>query len=61
MNHPEATRQDKAKQIWRVKLTESETTELLKHSATDCLLQLHTLVFWNYIGGIWYDLVDILQ
>jgi hypothetical protein len=45
MNHPEATRQDKAKQIWRVKLTESETTELLKHSATDCLLQLHTLVF----------------
>jgi predicted secreted protein len=34
MNHLEATCQDKAKQIWRVKLTESETAKLPKRSAT---------------------------
>jgi hypothetical protein len=45
MNHPEATHQDKAKQIWRIKIKESETTELIKHSAMNCLLQLHTQVF----------------
>jgi hypothetical protein len=33
----------------------------MEHSATNCLLQLYTQVFWYYIGGILYDLVDILQ
>jgi hypothetical protein len=52
MNHPEATRQDKAKQIWRVKLTESKTAELLKPSALfvtithPSILKLH---WWHLI------------
>jgi hypothetical protein len=56
MSHPEATRQDKVKQMWRVKLTEGETTELPKHSATDCLLQItHPSVlklhWWHLISS----------
>jgi hypothetical protein len=42
MNHSEATRQDKAKQVWEIETNRKRTTELIKHSATNCLLQLHT-------------------
>jgi hypothetical protein len=38
MNHPEAIRQDKAKQIWEIDINRKQTIELIKHSATNCLL-----------------------
>jgi hypothetical protein len=34
------------------RLTEKQTIELMMHSATNCLLQLYTQVFLDYIGGI---------
>jgi hypothetical protein len=37
MNHPEATRQDKAKQIWEIEINRKQTTKLIMHSATNCL------------------------
>jgi hypothetical protein len=45
MDHSEATRQDKAKQKWKIKTNGEQNTELMGHSTTNCLLQLYTQVF----------------
>jgi hypothetical protein len=45
MNHPEATYQNKAKQIWGTKINREQNYRVDEHSATNCLLQLHTQVF----------------
>jgi hypothetical protein len=45
MNRPEIARQNKARQIWKIKTNEGKITELIRHSATNCLLQLYTQVF----------------
>jgi hypothetical protein len=50
MNHPKATRQ-KIRQNKHGK-SRTKNTELMRHSATNCLLQLYTQVFRDYIGGI---------
>jgi hypothetical protein len=42
MSHQKLLVKDKAKQAWKMK---SKTTELMRHSATNCLLQLYTQVF----------------
>jgi hypothetical protein len=45
--------QSKARQILKNEDQWGATNvKLMKHSATNCLLQLYTHVFWDYTGSI---------
>jgi hypothetical protein len=45
MNHLEATHQDKAKQIWRIKINRKRNYRVDKAFGYELFVQLHTQVF----------------
>jgi hypothetical protein len=45
MNRPEISRQNKARQRWKIRTIEEQNYRVVMHSATNCLLQLYIQVF----------------